>query len=218
MQHALLASKVGNGLAHSAIVVSQLSKTAMRTSPKDTPCLYCGKMLTVRGVAEHERHACKKNPNRRKRTFGKKKCAVCGKSYHAAGLRAHMATQHPLDFASAKARKKPSSRAALRREMAARAEASRVKSHERSTSPKTSGERTEYAAGRHRKHSHHPHATSPPKAAPKPAEPGSSSKRAQSSNQSNKQSHKPTVDRTSGGATRQAWAEMQQKISEAATK
>ena len=106
----------------------------MRTSPKDTPCLYCGKMLTARGVAEHERHACKKNPNRRKRTFGKKKCGVCGKAYHAAGLRAHMATQHPLDFARATAKKKPSSRAAQRREMAARA--SRVTSHERSTSPK----------------------------------------------------------------------------------
>ena len=206
----------------------------MRTSPKDTPCLYCGKLLTVRGVAEHERHACKKNPNRRKPTFGTKKCAVCGKSYHAAGLRAHMATQHLLDFAPATARKKPSSRAAQRREMVARAEASRVKSHERSTSPKTSGERTEYAAGRHRKHSHHPHATSPPKAAPTPAEPGSSSKRAQSNNQSHKQSHKqwhkqsrkqshkqshkPTVDRTGGIATRQAWAEMQQKMSKAAAK
>ena len=147
--HATRASRFGSGLAHSPIVVSLPNKTAMRTSPKDTPCLYCGKMLTVRGVAEHERHACKKNPNRRKRTFGKKKCAVCGKSYHAAGLRAHMATQHPLDFARATARRKPSSRAAQRREMAARA--SSVRSHERSTSPKASGERTEYAAGRHRK-------------------------------------------------------------------
>ena len=128
MQHALLASKFGSGLAHSAIVVSLLSKTAMRTSPKDTPCLYCGKMLTARGVAEHERHAWKKNLNRRKRTFGKKKCDVW---------------------------KKPSSRAAQRREMAARA--SSVRSHERSTSPKASGERREYTAGRHRKHSHHPH-------------------------------------------------------------
>ena len=212
--HATRASRFGSGLAHSPIVVSLPNKTAMRTSPKDTPCLYCGKMLTVRGVAEHERHACKKNPNRRKRTFGKKKCAVCGKSYHAAGLRAHMATQHPLDFASAKARKKPSSRAALRREMAARAEASRVKSHERSTSPKTSGERTEYAAGRHRKHSHHPHATSPPKAASKTAEPRSSSRRAQS----HKQSPKPTVDRTTDSATRRAWAEIQQKMLQSATK
>ena len=210
--HATRASRFGSGLAHSPIVVSLPNKTAMRTSPKDTPCLYCGKMLTVRGVAEHERHACKKNPNRRKRTFGKKKCAVCGKSYHAAGLRAHMATQHPLDFASATARKKPSSRAAQRREMAARA--SSVRSHERSTSPKASGERTEYAAGRHRKHSHHPHTASPPKGAPETAEARSSSRRAQS----HKQSPKPTVDRTPDSATRRAWAEMQEKMSKAAAK
>ena len=210
------AARFGSGLAHSAIVVSLLSKTAMRTSPKDTPCLYCGKMLTARGVAEHERHACKKNPNRRKRTFGKKKCAVCGKSYHAAALRAHMATQHPLDFARATATKKPSSRAAQRREMAARA--SSVRSHERSTSPKASGERTEYAAGRHRNHSHHPHTASPPKGAPETAEARSSSRRAQSNHQWNKQSHKPTVDRTPDSATRRAWGEMQQKMLEAAAK
>ena len=203
---ATLASK-----SHSRIVVSLLSKKAMRTSHKDTPCLYCGKMLTARGVYEHERHACKKNPNRRKRTFGKKTCAVCGKSYHAAGLRAHMATQHPLEFANEKARRKPSSRAARRREMVARAEASRAKRHERLTSPKT-GERTEYAAGGHRKHSPHPHATSSAKAVPKPkpAEPRGSGKRAQS--------NKPTIDRTSGSATQRAWTEMQQKMSKAATK
>ena len=184
----------------------------MRTSPKDTPCRYCGKMLTVRGVAEHERHACKKNPNRRKRSFGKKKCAVCGKAYHAAGLRAHMATQHPLDFAKEKARRKPRSRSARRREMAASAEAARAKRHERSTSPKNSDERTEYAAGGHRKHSPHSHATSPPHAAPnpKPAQPRDSSRRAQS--------NKPAVDRSSASATRRAWAEMEQKMSKAAAK
>ena len=208
MQHTLLASKFGSGLAHSAIVVSLLSKTAMRTSPKDTPCLYCGKMLTARGIAEHERHAWKKNPNRRKRTFGKKKCDLCGKSYHTAALRAHMATQHPLDFARATARKKPSSRAAQRREMAARA--STVRNHERSTSPTNAGERTEYAAGGQRKHSPHPHITSSRKAATKPVlvEPRDSSKQAQS--------NKPTLDHTNGSATRRAWAEMQQKMSKAA--
>ena len=184
----------------------------MRTSPKDTPCLYCGKMLTIRGVAEHERHACRKNPNRRKRSFGKKKCAVCGKAYHAAGLRAHMATQHPLEFAKEKARRKPRSRSAQRREMAARAEASRAKRHERSTSPTNAGERTEYAAGGQRKHSPHPHITSSRKAATKPVlvEPRDSSKRAHS--------NKPTVDHTNGSATRRAWAEMQQKMSKAAAK
>ena len=109
----------------------------------------------------------------------------------------------------------------LQNRLLARAEASRAKRYERSTSPKTSGERTEYAAGRHRKHSRHPHVTSPPKAAPKPAEPRNSSKRAQSYKQSHKQSHKqspkPTVDRTYS-ATRRAWAEMQQKMSKAAAK
>ena len=122
----------------------------------------------------------------------------------------------PLDFARATARKKPSSRAAQRREMAARA--SSVRSHERSTSPKASGERTEYAAGRHRKHWHHPHTASPPKGAPETAEARSSSRRAQSNHQWNKQSHKPTVDRTPDSATRRAWAEMQQKMSKAAAK
>ena len=197
-----------------------------QTAAKTAPCLYCGKFCTPKGVFEHERHACKLSPHRKKRVFGKKKCTVCGEMYHAAGLRSHMATQHPLEFAQEKARRKPLSRSAQRREMVARAEASRAKRHERSISPKTSGERSEYAAGRHRKHSRHPHATSPPKAAPKPAEPRSSSKRAQSNNQSRKQSHnqshkqsrKPMVDRTSGSASRQAWAEMQQKMSEAAAK
>ena len=177
---------------------------------KTAPCLYCGKFCTPRGVFEHERHACKLSPHRKKRVFGKKKCTVCGEMYHAAGLRSHMATQHPLEFAQEKARRKPLSRSAQRREMLARAEASRAKKHERSTSPKTSGERTEYAAGR-RKHSHHPHATSPPKASPE--ETRSSNKRAQS----NHQSPKPTVDRTPDSATRRAWAEMQQKMSKAAT-
>ena len=82
------------------------------TSPKDTPCLHCGKLLTARGVSEHERHHCKKNPRRVKRSFGKKICKVCGKQLHGAALRAHMATQHPLEFARLEAGR-PSSRAAL---------------------------------------------------------------------------------------------------------
>ena len=179
---------------------------------KDSPCLYCGKLLTRKGVFEHERHHCKLSPHRKKRVFGKKKCTVCGEMYHAAGLRSHMATQHPLEFAQEKARRKPLSRSAQRREMLARAEASRAKKHERSTSPKSAGERTEYAAGGQRKHSPHPHITSSRKAAtkPVPVEPRDSSKRAQS--------NKPTVDHTNGSATRRAWAEMQQKMSKAAAK
>ena len=93
------------------------------TSPKDTPCLYCGKLLTARGVSEHERHHCKKNPRRVKRSFGKKICKFCGKQLHGAALRAHMATQHPLEFARLEAGR-PSSRAAKRRELYARAKES----------------------------------------------------------------------------------------------
>ena len=179
---------------------------------KDSPCLYCGKLLTRKGVFEHERHACKLSPHRKKRVFGKKKCTVCGKMYHAAGLRSHMATQHPLEFAHEKARRKPLSRSAQRREMLARAETSRAKKHERSTSPINAGERTEYAAGGQRQHSPHPHITSSRKAATKPVlvEPRDSSKHAQS--------NKPTVDHTNGSATRRAWAEMQQNMSKAAAK
>ena len=65
------------------------------------------------------------NPNRRKRSFGKSRCKFCGKQYHAAGLRAHIATQHPLEFAREKSRRKSSSRAAQRRDIVARAESAR---------------------------------------------------------------------------------------------
>ena len=91
----------------------------MRTSPKNTPCLHCGKMLTARGCAEHERHHCPKNPNRRKRTFGKSTCIHCGKRVHSNGLRAHIATQHPAEFAKMKPNKKLS-KAAQRRALAAK--------------------------------------------------------------------------------------------------
>jgi hypothetical protein len=162
-----------------------------QAAAKTAPCLYCGKLFSPKGVFEHERHACKHSPHRKKRVFGKKKCAVCDKAYHAAGLRAHMATQHPLEFASEKARRKPRSRSAQRREMVARTEASRAKRHARSTSPKSAGHRS--------------HASSP-----KPTEPRDPSKRMQST--------KPTVVRTSASAARRAWAEMEQKMSKAAAK
>ena len=103
-------------------------------SPKDTRCLYCGKKCTQKGVYEHERHACPKNPHRKKRSWSKVKCRVCGEMYHAAGLRTHMATQHPLDFAKEKARKRPSSRAAMRRRVA-RAEMEEIRRHRVSRSP-----------------------------------------------------------------------------------
>ena len=71
----------------------------MRKSPRDTPCRYCGKVLTRKGCAEHERHACKKNPSRVKRSFKRVVCKHCGKSVHQTGLRVHVATQHPEAYA-----------------------------------------------------------------------------------------------------------------------
>jgi transcription elongation factor Elf1 len=110
----------------------RMPKVSVKSSPKDTKCLYCGKRCTSKGVYEHERHHCKTNPHRKKRSFGKLQCHVCGQMYHAAGLRTHMAVQHPLEFAKEK-RKRPSSKAAMRRRVA-RAE-SEEQRHEVSRSP-----------------------------------------------------------------------------------
>ena len=119
-----------------------MPKVSAKKSPKDTRCLYCGKRCTSKGVYEHERHHCPKNPHRKKRSFGKVKCRVCGQRYHAAGLRAHMATQHPQEFAKEKARKRPSSKAAMRRRVA-RAEREELQRREvsRSPSPRRSSSR-----------------------------------------------------------------------------
>ena len=91
-------------------------------------------MCTSKGVYEHERHACRKNLHRKKRSWGKVKCRVCGQMYHTAGLRTHMATQHPLEFAKEKARKRPSSKAAMRRRVA-RAESEERQRQEGPRSP-----------------------------------------------------------------------------------
>ena len=76
-----------------------LASTEMRHSPRDTACKFCGKLFTRKGCAEHMRHACKKNPKRRKRSFGKVKCLHCGKEIYETGLRVHVATQHPEAYA-----------------------------------------------------------------------------------------------------------------------
>ena len=164
----------------------------MRTSPKDSPCLYCGKLLTKRGVYEHERHSCRKNPNRVKRTFGKKRCPECGKAYHAAGLRAHMATQHPQAFINDKARRKPSSRAAQRRKMVASPDSSRAlgrKEHERR------GPQTKLSSER-------------------PAPRQATAAQGQEPGKAKKPTHRPPEGRTEGSPKR-AWSAMRQKMSEA---
>ena len=82
----------------------------MAPSAKVSPCMYCGRRFTKKGVYEHERHSCKHNPNRRKRTFGRSTCKFCGTRFHSAGLRAHVATQHPEEFAREKKRRASSPR------------------------------------------------------------------------------------------------------------
>ena len=128
-----------------------MPKTSAKSSPKDTKCLYCGKRCTSKGVYEHERHHCKMNKHAKKRSFGKVKCRVCGELYHAAGLRTHMATQHPLEFAKDKARR-PSSKAAMRRRVA-RAE-SEERRHEvpRSPSPRPKSHATASRSPSDKKH------------------------------------------------------------------
>ena len=162
------------------------------TSPKNSPCLYCGKLLTARGVVEHERHHCKKNPNRVKRSFARKACKVCGKKLHGAALRAHMATQHPLDFAKAEARR-PSSRAAKRRELYARAKESVRAAAVRGSSARDATEQRS-SSGRPRR-----------QAAPIDTTVGKSRSRS-----------KPDSAPSDGRATKRAWEEMQQKMSRAA--
>ena len=133
-----------------------MPKASAKRSPKDTKCLYCGKRCTSKGVYEHERHHCPKNPHRKKRSFSKLQCRVCGQLYHAAGLRTHMATQHPLEFAKDKARR-PRSKAEKRRRVA-RAE-SEERRHERSPSPRRPSSHATGSSPHHKKHSHNTEST-----------------------------------------------------------
>ena len=130
----------------------RLPKASAKSSRKNTKCLYCGKRCTSKGVYEHERHHCPKNKHTKKRSFGKVQCRVCGELYHAAGLRTHMAVQHPLEFAKDKARR-PRSKAAMRRRVA-RAE-SEERRHEVPPSPSPRRSSSHATASPHdKKHRH----------------------------------------------------------------
>jgi hypothetical protein len=174
----------------------------MPTLPKDSPCLYCGKLYTRRSIYEHERHSCPHNRKRVKRSYGTKKCPVCGKAYHAAGLRAHMATQHPHAFIAEKARRKPSSRAAQRREMVDSSRARAGKKHEQQPEK--------------RKDSHKP---SPPQHAPtRRSEESRPSSTEELRPGKHKQAHRSTESRADGSPSKRAWSVMRQKMSEAASR
>ena len=90
-------------------------------SPKDTKRKICGKRFTARGVAEHCRHHCPKTPNRESRVFKRSQCRHCGKWVHGNGLRVHVASMHPEQYArsrSVKAHRSPPPKAERRRSKA----------------------------------------------------------------------------------------------------
>ena len=173
---------------------------------RDSPCLCCGKLFTRKSVYEHERHSCRHSPKRVKRSYGKKKCAICGKSYHAAGLRAHMATQHPHAFIIAeKESRKPSSRAARRRELVARADSSRARAkRQHEQQPEKRKESRERSPPQHT-----PRRRSEESRPSLPAEPRTGK---------HTQAHRSKEGHADGSASKRAWSVMRQKMSEAASR
>ena len=74
------------------------SPSPQRRISKSTGLTYCrfgcGKKCTAKGVYEHERHHCPKNPNRVPKQIERKQCVVCGEWFNGHYLRVHMACQH----------------------------------------------------------------------------------------------------------------------------
>ena len=74
------------------------SPSPQRRISKSTGLTYCrfgcGKKCTAKGVYEHERHHCPKNPNRAPKQIERKQCVICGEWFNGHYLRVHMACQH----------------------------------------------------------------------------------------------------------------------------
>ena len=74
------------------------SPSPQRRISKSTGKTYCkfgcGKKCTAKGVYEHERHHCPKNPNRVPKQIERKQCVICGEWFNGHYLRVHMACQH----------------------------------------------------------------------------------------------------------------------------
>ena len=177
----------------------------MTKRKKEAPCLYCGRLFSKKGVYEHERCHCPKNPNKKKRSFGRVKCKICGEMYHEAGLRAHMATQHPIEFARGKANRKPS-RAAKRRDLMSRQSSARgakqaVAVRENDRPPNSSPPQHKTAHSRH-------------KSTERP-EPEHKQLRGKTPWSDPRQPEHRNASRTRD-ATRGAWAEMRREMSRAA--
>ena len=71
-------------------------------------CSHCRKIVSAKGMSEHERFHCPKNPNKEKRVYSSKRCPICNKMIHEKGLRIHKLTAHgtPLQNNSKEQQKK----------------------------------------------------------------------------------------------------------------
>ena len=61
-------------------------------------CSHCRKIVSAKGMSEHERFHCPKNPNKEKRVYSSKRCPICNKMIHEKGLRIHKLTAHGIPF------------------------------------------------------------------------------------------------------------------------
>ena len=57
-------------------------------------CVHCRKLLSCKGMSEHVKFHCSRNPRKQQRSYSKKVCPLCRKSVHEKGLRVHMLTVH----------------------------------------------------------------------------------------------------------------------------
>ena len=84
--------------ASKIIALRQRSPSPQRRVSKSTGKVYCkfgcGKRCTAKGVYEHERHHCPKNPHRIPKKIDRKQCVICGQWFNGHYLRVHMACVH----------------------------------------------------------------------------------------------------------------------------
>ena len=84
--------------ASKIIALRQRSPSPQRRVSKSTGKVYCkfgcGKRCTAKGVYEHERHHCPRNPDRIPKKIDRKQCVICGQWFNGHYLRVHMACVH----------------------------------------------------------------------------------------------------------------------------
>ena len=63
-------------------------------------CPYCGKSFPGTGVYEHMKYFCKANPKKKSKSYSKKKCIICGRSFSEKHIGVHQLVQHGLPLPS----------------------------------------------------------------------------------------------------------------------